>query len=89
MKELQSFYFDPFAEIFYAVFEDGYVHHGRTNLPEMDDMSTIAIDGRVVINLHRNSDGYDVNYYHDVEEGSNTSVYDGQDYYCNKVVIAQ
>jgi hypothetical protein len=84
---LESFYFCPFAEIYYAVFEDGYIHHGRTNLPWMDDMSTIAIDGRVVINLHLNEDGFYVNYYHDVDEGSEASVYDGQDYYCDVRVL--
>ncbi len=87
MEELQAFYFDPFTAIYYAVFEDGHVEHGRTSLPKMDDMMPIAIDGRVVINLDLNEYGFYINYYQDIEEGSQASVYDGQDYYCDVRIL--
>ena len=87
MKELQAFYFEPSTAIYYAVFDDGHIEHGRSNLPWMDDMSTIAIDGRIVINLHLNEDGFYINYYHDIEEDSQASVYDGKDYYCDVRIL--
>ncbi len=87
MKELQSFYFDPFTAIYYAVFQDGHVQHGLTNLPWIGDMSTIAIDGRIVINLHLDTDGFYINYYHDITQGSSSSVYDGESYYCSVRIL--
>jgi len=80
-KTLEAFYYDSVTEIYYAVFEDGYIHHSIGSFPS-GEMSTIEIDGRIVINLHLGEEGLYINYYHDVEEGSNASVYDGQDYYC-------
>ncbi len=87
-KTLKSFYYDLETKIYHAVFEDGHIDKGVTSEPLVDDMATISIEGRIVINLHRNEYGYDVNYYYDVEEGSETSVYDGQDYHCD-VTITQ
>jgi len=87
MNKLQSFYFEPYTAIYYAVFEDGHVEHGHTSLPWMDDMSTIEIDGRIVINLHLNEDGFYINYYHDIEEDSQASVYDGESYYCDVRIL--
>lgn len=89
-KTLESFYlYDQESErigygkcVMYAVFEDGHIEHRVVKTPAIDDIETISIDGRIVINLHRNSNGFDVNYYHDVEEGSEASVYDGKDYHC-------
>ena len=89
MNTLKSFYLDINSGVYLAVFENAHIQKGITSIPSVDDMATISIDGRIVINLHRNSDGFDVNYYHDVEEDSKTSVYDRQEYYCNKVVITQ
>lgn len=88
MNTLKSFYLDINSGVYLAVFENAYIQKGITSIPPVDDMATISIDGRIVINLHRNSDGFDVNYYHDVEEGSEASVYDGQDYYCDEVHIS-
>jgi len=85
-KTLESFYFDPRTGVYYAVFEDGYIRHDMLDTKHLpiavDDAMTFSIYGRIQGGVHRNSDGYDVNYYHDDAEGVN-----GQDYHCEVRVL--